>query len=69
MVEKVLMIKGMSCGHCVARVEKALTSLDGVTAVKVSLEENSATIEYDESRTGTENFKSAVAEAGYEAAE
>ena len=59
----------MSCGHCVARVEKALTSLDGVENVKVSLEENLATIEYNESKIGTKQFKIAVEEAGYQAEE
>lgn len=31
-----LLIKGMSCSHCVARVEKALNKIDGVEA-KVDL--------------------------------
>ncbi len=69
MTEIALKIKGMTCGHCVARVEKALNSLEGVENVKVSLEENLATIEYNESKTGTEQFKLAVEEAGYQAEE
>ena len=36
MVKKVF-IEGMSCGHCAARIEKALGKLDGVTSVKVNL--------------------------------
>ena len=43
MSEKTLKIKGMSCGHCSARVEKALNALDGVDA-KVDLDSNSAKI-------------------------
>lgn len=36
MVKKVF-IEGMSCGHCAARIEKALGTLDGVSKVKVNL--------------------------------
>lgn len=36
MVKKVF-IEGMSCGHCAARIEKALGKLDGVASVKVNL--------------------------------
>lgn len=35
---KKVFIDGMSCGHCVARVEKALQALDGVSNVTVNLE-------------------------------
>ena len=36
MVKKVF-IEGMSCGHCAARIEKALSQLEGVGSVKVNL--------------------------------
>ena len=36
MVKKVF-IEGMSCGHCAARIEKALGTLEGVSKVKVNL--------------------------------
>lgn len=36
MVKKVF-IEGMSCGHCAARIEKALGKLEGVSTVKVNL--------------------------------
>ena len=31
-------IKGMSCNHCVASIQKALSALEGVKSVDVSLE-------------------------------
>ncbi len=40
---KTLKISGMSCMHCVARVEKALGAIG--TSVTVSLEEGIATVE------------------------
>jgi len=37
-------IMGMTCGGCVASVEKALSTVPGVTAVDVSLEKNEAEV-------------------------
>lgn len=31
-MKKIMEIKGMTCEHCQARVEKALNSIDGVEA-------------------------------------
>lgn len=44
-MKKEIKIEGMSCGHCVKRVENALKDLDGVVQVAVSLEENKAVVE------------------------
>ena len=58
-----LSIDGMMCKHCQARVEQALTSVNGVTKVEVSLENKTATI------TGTaskDTLVQAVVNAGYE---
>lgn len=55
-------ITGMSCAACSARVEKAVSSVDGVTACNVSLLTNSMAVE------GTASEKSiiaAVVSAGY----
>lgn len=62
---KTMTIEGMMCAHCTGRVRKALEALEGVTAVTMSLEEKTATVELakevpDEVLTG------AVTEAGYE---
>lgn len=35
----ILSVEGMMCGHCTARVEKALRAVEGVADVEVSLEE------------------------------
>ena len=45
-VERIeLKIEGMTCGHCVARVEKALAAVAGVSDVSVGLESGSAIVE------------------------
>jgi heavy metal translocating P-type ATPase len=64
MKQKTLTIEGMSCMHCLARVEKALNAIDGVEA-KVSLEEKSAKLELTK-EVSDETLKKAVEEAGYQ---
>ena len=38
-------VKGMTCNHCVMAVTKALSSVDGIRDVKVSLEAGEAVFE------------------------
>lgn len=59
---KTMVIQGMSCGHCSARVEKALNALEGVIAV-VDLEAKTAAITGD---AADDVLKQAVEDAGYE---
>lgn len=58
---KTVVIEGMSCGHCSARVEKALNAIDGVQA-KVSHETGTAEVTGDVS---DDILKKAVEDAGY----
>jgi copper chaperone CopZ len=60
-----LKIDGMSCGHCVARVEKALQRLDGVVVGRVFV--GDAELSYDPARIGTARVREALADAGYTA--
>ena len=59
-----LKIDGMSCGHCVTAVEKALRGVDGVQAVTVSLEEGTAKVQGNADQA---SMLAAVAEEGYTA--
>jgi copper ion binding protein len=60
-----LKIDGMSCGHCVARVEKALFKLEGVRVRRVDV--GSAEIDYDPDRTPFARIREAIDDAGYTA--
>nr|WP_300660909.1 heavy metal translocating P-type ATPase [uncultured Acetatifactor sp.] len=62
---KVMTIEGMMCGHCTGRVQKALEAVEGVSAVTMSLEDKTATVELGAGVTD-ETLTAAVAEAGYE---
>lgn len=55
-----------TCPSCVAKIEKKLTSLPGVTAAKVSFETGRITADHDDSVTAGQLI-AAVAAAGYKA--
>lgn len=55
-------VTGMSCAACSARVEKAVSSLDGVVSCQVSLLTNSMTVDGD---VGADIIIKAVESAGY----
>lgn len=65
MDELTLKITGMSCGHCVGQVTKALTRLDGVQVNSVTVGE--AIVVYDPKEIVPTEIIQAVTEAGYEA--
>ncbi|MEL4106357.1 copper chaperone CopZ [Oscillospiraceae bacterium WX1] len=66
-MEKItLNVEGMSCGHCVARVEKAVTALSGVQSVAVSLEGKTVTVEFDPAVVAESAVKEAIEEQGYD---
>ena len=60
-----LEVRGMSCGHCVAAVEKALKSVDGVDVTNVAV--GKATVSLDPRVASVEKVLEAVEDAGYEA--
>ena len=68
MARTVLQIDGMSCGHCVMALTKALKGLKGVTDVNVSLDEKKAVVDHplDGSPSVTDMIN-AVEEEGYSA--
>ena len=66
--QKIIKVEGMSCGHCVMRVKKAIEGVQGVKKVDVSLESKQAVVEFDEGKTDMEKIKAAVRDTGYEPA-
>ncbi len=48
----VMPVEGMSCSACVARVKKALNSIDGVSDVQVNLVERNARVRFAPSSLG-----------------
>ena len=62
---KELKIEGMMCQHCVKHVHDALSKMNGVTDVVVSLEDNKADVTMDH-EIAFDDFKKVITDAGYE---
>ena len=56
----VLKVSGMHCGACAATVEKAAKKVSGVTSVKASPPEATATVTYDPVTTTLEAVAKAI---------
>jgi copper chaperone len=65
MTRKILNIEGMSCDHCRMAVSGAVSALEGMQSVEVSLENKTATIEFEERRLALEAIKQAIQAQGY----
>jgi copper chaperone len=58
-------ISGMSCGHCLNRVNNALQKVDGITAQQVQI--GSARVEFDPEKVTAEKIADAISKSGYHA--
>lgn len=58
-------VAGMTCDHCVRRVEKALRSVKGVTDVRVDLAAALATVTFDSTQTHMPELQDAILKSGY----
>jgi copper chaperone len=58
-------VEGMSCGHCVKHVNEALSEIENVKNVIVSLDSKTAIFESN-TEISSDKIKYAIEEAGYE---
>ena len=65
MKEIKLKIEGMHCAGCSSRLEKILNNVDGVESAKVSLEEKSADIKYNEEEVELNTILQEIEDAGF----
>lgn len=65
MEQVILKIGGMTCEGCVIAVELALSRIDGVDAVEVSLKQREASVIYDPARVDHAKLREALGAAGY----
>jgi copper chaperone CopZ len=65
MRQATLHIEGMSCGHCLNAVSRALSAVPGVRIEAVRI--GRADVSYDETTTAPSDLEAVVADAGYRA--
>ena len=61
----ILRAEGFSCPSCVAKIEKQVGRLDGVSAVKVHFASARIEVDHDPALASVEDLVAAVAKAGY----
>ena len=66
-MKKVLLVEGMSCGHCEKAVKNALGELEGVSKVEVNLETKKVEVEGENLVDAA--LKESIEDAGYDVVE
>lgn len=59
--------KELSCPSCVAKIEKALTALDGVDSAEVHFNTGRIEVEHDPDQVDSDQLVKSVKSAGYNA--
>ncbi len=60
-------VSGMTCGGCTGSVQRALSQIDGVSQVEVTLRPGVATVVTDPARVTPAQIESAITRLGYPA--
>lgn len=60
-----LAVPSMHCETCPVTVKKALSRVDGVSKIDVSLEKREAVVTFDDAKTTVQVLTKATADAGY----
>ncbi|HAT7610317.1 TPA: mercury resistance system periplasmic binding protein MerP [Citrobacter freundii] len=58
-------VPSMYCSMCPVTVKNALSKVDGVSKIDVSLEKREAVVTYDDAKTNTQKLTKATEDAGY----
>lgn len=67
MKKTILRSQELTCPSCVAKIEKALKAVPGVTDAKVFFNTGRIEVQHDPAQAGDEKLVGAVRQAGYEA--
>jgi len=65
-MEQIFKVEGMSCGGCVASVERAVKAVAGVSAVEVRLAEAEATVVFEPQQATVAAICAAIEAAGFD---
>jgi copper chaperone len=69
MTSKTVKVPSISCGHCVATIEREVGELDGVSAVQADAVSRNVTVQWDPDRISWDSIESLMAEIHYAPAE
>jgi copper chaperone CopZ len=60
-----LRVTGMTCGHCQAKVEKALKGVTGVYSAVIDLPDGEAEVDFNDDSVTPQQLVAAITRAGY----
>ena len=60
-----LSVPGMTCAACPITVKKALSRVEGVSAIAVSYENREAVVSFDDEKASVQDLTKATENAGY----
>jgi len=60
-------LNSIVCDQCVDRLNKVISSIDGVSNVDISLTEKQAVVTFDDSKTSLDKIENAITSTGYNA--
>ena len=63
--EVTLGIEGMSCQHCVGKVEKGLREMDGVLSADVDLAKKQAKVRFNPDKVKVDDLAKIVSDVGF----
>lgn len=66
MTEATFATPGVSCMSCMAKIEGALTPIEGVSDVDVDLTEQKVRVTFDGASVDSDRLAGAISDAGYE---
>ncbi|CBG39485.1 copper-binding metallochaperone CopP [Helicobacter mustelae] len=67
-MEKIFLVDGMRCNHCVDKIEKFVGEIDGVELVDVDLQNQKVKVVFEPAALETQ-IKDAILDSGYEVRE
>ena len=64
-VETTINVGGMHCDMCVSSIEKGINELEGISFAKASLNDSTAIVKFDASKTDLARIEKAIEKRGY----
>ena len=61
-----MIVNGMSCSHCENSIKKSVGALNGVSSVRVDLENKRVSIEYDPEKINMDTIIQTIEGQGYD---
>ncbi|MDR0588766.1 MAG: cation transporter [Burkholderiales bacterium] len=67
MASQIFTVQGMTCNDCVVSIRKAVSEIDGVEKVNVSLEDGFAIVRFDDKKVDSGRIIAVIESVGFNA--